>query len=206
MIGIVDYGCGNVRAILNIYEHAGIAARPVREAVELRAVDRLILPGVGSFDWAMTRLNESGMREALDTCVLKEGMPVLGICVGMQMMMEGSQEGMVPGLGWIKGGVRKFDDITPQDLRLPHMGWNDVRPADKGGLFEGCGADLRFYFLHSYVVVPKETNSIYANAEYGVTFSAAVRDANVFGVQFHPEKSHHWGIRVLENFERVTRC
>jgi imidazole glycerol-phosphate synthase subunit HisH len=170
-------------------------------AEQVRAADRIILPGVGAFDWAMTRLNSSGMREALDEAVTRK--PVLGICVGMQMMAESSEEGELAGLGWIKGRVKRFDlEHITERTHLPHMGWNDVRPRDDSGLFDGL-ADARFYFLHSYYFQAADDAAIRSQTDYYGIFSSSVGSGNAHGVQFHPEKSHEWGIRLLANFSRL---
>lgn len=198
MIAIVNYGCGNVQAIANIYKRLGVPVTLAQTARELSEADRIILPGVGAFDWAMTRLNESGMREALDAAAATK--PMLGICVGMQMMADSSEEGALPGLGWVRGTVRRFDLSTSTDrTRLPHMGWNDVRPRSESGLFSGL-ADSRFYFLHSYYFDPIDPAAVRCETEYHGTFASAVASGNAYGVQFHPEKSHHWGIQLLKNF------
>jgi imidazole glycerol-phosphate synthase subunit HisH len=204
MIAIVKYGLGNVDAIANIYHRLDIAARLAATSEEIEAADRIILPGVGSFDHAMSRLEDSGMRGALDAAVTKEGKPVLGICVGMQMLAERSEEGERAGLGWIGGEVKVFDfpDVGPR-ARLPHMGWNDVTPTAAAGLFEGLGGDARFYFLHSYYFAPSARDDILAVTHYHGSFASGVACNNVYGVQFHPEKSHRWGIRLLENFARM---
>ena len=198
MIAIVSYGCGNVQAIANIYKRLAVPAMLAENAEQLRAAERIILPGVGAFDWAMTRLNSSGMRAALDEAVTRK--PVLGICVGMQMMADSSEEGELPGLGWINGRVRRFDlDHITKRTHLPHMGWNDVRPRETSGLFEGLG-DARFYFLHSYYFDASDDAAIRSQTDYHGIFSSGVASGNAYGVQFHPEKSHEWGIRLLKNF------
>jgi glutamine amidotransferase len=203
MIGIVDYGIGNIQAIANIYKKLNIAAAPVREADALRAADKLILPGVGSFDWAMQRLNDSGMRAALDELV-GAGKPVLGICVGMQMMADRSDEGQLPGLGWLPGEVKRFDASAMHDrMRLPHMGWNDVLPRERSGLFAGLESPIRFYFLHSYYFAAQRPEDVLAEADYNGLFACAVGRGHAYGVQFHPEKSHGWGVQLLKNFAEV---
>lgn len=203
MIALVDYGLGNIQAFANIYRHLGIEAFPARTAAELRRARRIILPGVGAFDWAMTRLQESGLREALDEEVLKEKKPVLGICVGMQMMARTSEEGALPGLGWIDATVVKFDTaLLEGKTHLPHMGWNDVTAVSTDTLFAGLGAP-RYYFLHSYFVKPDHDEIALSTSNYGLTFTSAVRSENVYGTQFHPEKSHHWGVRLLKNFAEL---
>lgn len=204
MITIVDYGLGNVLAFVNMYNRLNIAVAVATSAEELTDATKLILPGVGSFDRAMQQLDASGMRNAIEQLVIQNGMPVLGICVGMQMLAGASEEGTLPGLGWIDGRVRKFDASSmPRGAYLPHMGWNDVKPVAKGGLFKGMDADARFYFLHSYYFDPQQTEDVLAVTDYGDNFASAVRRNHVFGVQFHPEKSHHFGSQLLKNFAEL---
>lgn len=203
MIGIVDYGLGNVRAFENIYRHLGIPAKPVRTAEQLVAVDRLILPGVGAFDWAMSRLTGSGMIEALNSRVLQDGIPVLGVCVGMQIMAEGSDEGTAPGLGWIPGWVERFrDEWFNMRTHLPHMGWNDIEVVGTPALYAGLSAP-QFYFLHSYFFCPADEDHVIARAHYGEVFVSSIRRGNIWATQFHPEKSHDWGVGLLRNFAQV---
>lgn len=203
MIGVVDYGLGNVQAFLNIYKGLNINATAVRAASELANVDHIILPGVGSFDWAMERLDASGMRGSLDEMVLNKQCPLLGVCVGMQMLARGSEEGKLPGLGWIPADVKRFDEHRfTQKTHLPHMGWNDIVPRGVDSLFRGM-ADPRFYFLHSYYFLPDRSEHILATTDYNGEFASTVRAGNVFGTQFHPEKSHHWGIQLLKNFAEI---
>jgi glutamine amidotransferase len=202
MITIVDYGLGNIHAFLNVYKRLNIPARSATSAAELEDATRLILPGVGHFDQAMKQLNASGMRPVLDDLVRDKGVPVLGVCVGMQVLAHGSDEGTEPGLGWIEGQVRAFASWAPaRHLPTPHMGWNDVRPTHGGPpLFRQLEQDMRFYFLHSYYFECAYPQNVLAVAEYGGEFGCAVHDENVYGVQFHPEKSHHFGTRLLQNF------
>lgn len=204
MISIFDYGIGNIQAIANIYKRLNIPVRIARTVEELSEAERVILPGVGSFDWAMARLNNSGMRGALDNLVLSKGRPVLGICVGMQMMAKRSDEGSLEGLGWIDAEVKKFDGSAPSHRAyLPHMGWNDVEPLSQGGLFKGIGGTGRFYFLHSYYFAPKDQNMVHAVTDYCKPFASSICAGNIYGVQFHPEKSHQWGIQLLKNFAEM---
>jgi len=199
MITLVDYGLGNIQAFMNIYNRLNIPCTRATTAAELHAAEKIILPGVGAFDGAMQRLQASGMRETLDYLVLEKKLPVLGICVGMQIMARRSEEGVMDGLGWIPGEVKHFDaDLFKTKIRLPHMGWNDVLPEDHT-LFKGW-ISPRFYFLHSYYFVPDNQNQVLARTEYGEQFSSAVYNEHIFGVQFHPEKSHHWGVQFLKNF------
>lgn len=202
MIGIVDYGLGNVQAIINIYNRLGIPVFKANVADELAMASHIVLPGVGSFDWAINRLELSGMRSKLDELVLCRGRPVLGICVGMQIFANHSEEGHSEGLGWVAGEVKRFDhSLFSTQTCLPHMGWNDVRPIDHP-LFAGI-KDPRFYFLHSYYFSCVAPDMILADADYGLNFAASVGYANILGVQFHPEKSHHWGVQLLKNFAHI---
>ncbi|MGB3024319.1 imidazole glycerol phosphate synthase subunit HisH [Paradevosia shaoguanensis] len=201
MIVIVDYGLGNIKAFSNMYKRMNVDARTARSADELDGATRFILPGVGHFDHAMELLDKSGMRGALEDAVMNRKLPVVGICVGMQILAEGSDEGRRTGLGWIPGRVRAMACLPlGNSMPLPHMGWNDVRPVGAQPLFAGLETDARFYFLHSFYFSPANENATAAVTHYGADFACAVNSGNVHGVQFHPEKSHHWGARLLKNF------
>lgn len=203
MITLIDYGLGNIGAFVNMYKRMNIPTRVAADAAALDGATHLILPGVGSFDHAMELLNASGMREPLDAIVGRGEVPILGICVGMQILGERSEEGSAAGLGWIRGRVRSFrSNAASADLPMPHMGWNDVRPVACPALFRGLEEGARFYFLHSYYF---ECDDDYAAAyaDYGSEFICAVHRDHVFGVQFHPEKSHHWGAALLKNFAEI---
>jgi glutamine amidotransferase len=201
LITIVDYGVGNVQALANIYKRLEIPCVLARNAADLAGASHVILPGVGAFDWAMARLQASGMREALDDLVQVQRKPVLGICVGMQMMAGGSDEGRLPGLGWFDARVHRFDEARfTSRTHLPHMGWNDVEPVRTDGLLRDLGRDARFYFLHSYYFAPNDPADVLATTVYGDRFACAVQRENIHGAQFHPEKSHGWGIQLLKNF------
>ncbi len=203
MITLVNYGLGNVQAFVNIYKRLNIPVTVAETADELAVAEKIILPGVGAFDWAMTRLDESGMRGCLDELVMVKKRPVLGVCVGMQMMARRSEEGKLPGLGWIDAEVKRFDEAGfSQKTHLPHMGWNDVRPGDTDSLFKGMTVP-RFYFLHSYYFALTYPGAALAVSDYNGLFTSAVRSGNVFGTQFHPEKSHEWGIHLLKNFAEL---
>lgn len=203
MITLVNYGLGNIKAFANIYKRLNIETRIASTKAELEGARRIILPGVGAFDWAMDRLNASGMRDCLDDLVLNQGASVIGVCVGMQIMAARSDEGEAAGLGWFDAEIRRLDTRgTSEKLHMPHMGWNDVAPVEAGGLFEGIEAP-RFYFLHSYYFSPAKSEQTLAETDYEGRFTSAVRSGRIFGVQFHPEKSHHWGVRLLKNFAEM---
>lgn len=204
MIGIVDYGLGNVRAIANIYESLKVAHCLASTPDAIMAADRLILPGVGAFDGAMDSLSSSGLLDALNVKVRDAGCPVLGICVGMQMMARRSDEGQREGLGWVNGEVVHLASTQRSNAKiaLPHMGWNDVQPKAGHRLFAGLD-DARFYFLHTYCFRPLQDGLVIGETAYHGTFASAFSRGNVYGVQFHPEKSHHWGVRLLANFAGI---
>ncbi|MFL1419268.1 imidazole glycerol phosphate synthase subunit HisH [Pseudomonas fildesensis] len=204
MITIIDYGLGNIQAFVNVYKRLHIPVVVARSAQELQGASKLILPGVGAFDHAMERLNASGMRETLDELVLVKKVPVVGICVGMQILADCSDEGDLPGLGWVSGRVRHFRSVPGLErLALPHMGWNDVEPMSSNPLFRGFEEEARFYFLHSFYFECAQPSHAAARASYGLDFSCAVAVDNVYGVQFHPEKSHHFGVGLLKNFAEL---
>lgn len=204
MIGIIDYGLGNIKAIAHIFKELNVPYCLAKSVEDLKKADKLLLPGVGAFDHAMNQLAASGMRDYLDQLVLEEKKPILGICVGMQMMAKSSQEGNQKGLGWIDGEVCKFDiNKIQQTTRLPHMGWNDVKVVSANSLFDDLEQDSRFYFLHSFYFKCNNDYNCLAKSEYGIDFACAVNQDNIYGVQFHPEKSHHFGIQLLKNFSSL---
>lgn len=204
MITIIDYGVGNINAFVNVYKRVDVPVKIARTKEDLEGAQKLILPGVGHFDHAMTQLNNSGMREKLDDLVLNQKIPVIGICVGMQMMANRSDEGIMEGLKWIDATVKKFDETKIQQVtRLPHMGWNDVKPVKDVGLFEGLQDNSIFYFLHTYYFECNNSEDIMAVTEYGGEFASAAHHENKFGIQFHPEKSHHYGEILLHNFAKL---
>lgn len=204
MTTIVDYGLGNIGAFANTYKRMDLPVRVARTAAELSQAERIILPGVGSFDHAMDLLDASGMRDTLEDLVLNQKRPVVGVCVGMQILAESSEEGTRRGLGWVPGVVRHFRSKPGNaDLPMPHMGWNDVRPKAGEALFSGLEQSARFYFLHSFFFECDQPEHVAATASYGVDFGCAVRRDHIHGVQFHPEKSHHFGSNLLKNFVSV---
>lgn len=200
MIAIIDYGLGNVKAFANVYKHLNLPIVIAKEASVLDAATKIILPGVGAFDYAMTLLDNSGMREKLEYCVLEQGVPVLGICVGMQILANSSEEGSLAGLGWIAGKVRKFQPEQIHANPLPHMGWNTVTPKATTTIFRDMQPTERFYFLHSYYFDCDQSSNTIATANYRVDFTCSVNKNNIYGVQFHPEKSHQAGVQLLKNF------
>jgi len=201
MIAIVDYGVGNLGSIYNMFKRVGLQAAIVGDAETLSKSSKILLPGVGAFDHAMKRIADSGLREVLDHKALVERVPFLGICLGMQLMTRGSEEGVLPGLGWIDAQVKKFP-ATP-GLKVPHMGWNLVNQAKSSPLTDGLAGDARFYFVHSYFVQVDNPEDQLLTTEYGVTFDAAFARGNLFGAQFHPEKSHRFGMELFQNFGAI---
>jgi glutamine amidotransferase len=200
MITIIDYGCGNINAFVNVFKRLNIPSKIVRSASDLENCEKIILPGVGAFDHVMSQFNSSGMREQVEKKVLTENIPVLGICAGMQILANGSEEGTEAGLGWIKGHVKKFD-VTGihYKTKLPHMGWNEITH-NENPLFKEIEPASRFYFVHSYYYECYSADNSIAQTEYGGTFTSAVNRDNIYGVQFHPEKSHQNGHQLLKNF------
>jgi imidazole glycerol-phosphate synthase subunit HisH len=205
MIVIVDYGVGNLASMLNMFKKIGAAAVISSDEQAILSADKLILPGVGAFDTCAEKLTDSGLTRVLDRVALERKTPILGVCVGMQLLMDGSEEGSRPGLGWIKGQVIRFrQEKMPPGLKVPHMGWTDVVLAKPSPLFEGMYEEPRFYFVHSYHPDPADRSDVLVEADYGYRFTAGMEHENIRGVQFHPEKSHKFGMRLLENF--VNNC
>ena len=204
MITLIDYGVGNIFAFQNVFKRLDIPTKIAKTSKDLADAKKLILPGVGAFDYAMAQLNASGMRKKLDELVIENKIPVIGICVGMQMMGNKSDEGKSDGLKWIDSEILKFDEnLIKQRAKLPHMGWNDVTPVKNHPLFKGLEKNAIFYFLHSfYFKCNNETDSI-GISDYGTFFTSAVNHDNIYGVQFHPEKSHQYGEKLLHNFANL---
>jgi glutamine amidotransferase len=205
MIAIINYGSGNVRAIGNIYDRLNIPYLIVSQTSEITdKITKIILPGVGSFDETMSMLLKSGFRALLDEMVLEKKMPALGICVGMQILSNGSDEGELAGLGWIPGRVRKFDkNFLQHKPKLPHLGWNSVDIKKASPILQDIDTEHGFYFIHSYYFECADQQDILTTTQYGLNFSSAVNRDNIFGTQFHPEKSHSNGIQLLKNFANL---
>ncbi|MGN6492516.1 MAG: imidazole glycerol phosphate synthase subunit HisH [Agriterribacter sp.] len=201
MIVIIDYGVGNLTSIKNMLKRINVEAVISSKIDEIRNSDKLILPGVGSFDYGMTQLRESGLAKILNEKVLGEKTPILGICLGVQLLTESSEEGKQKGLGWIKGKTVAFNKLRLHgNQKIPHMGWTDVSGYEKSKLFTGMYEEPRFYFVHSYHLELDDSSNIIAQANYGYDFAVGVEYDNILGVQFHPEKSHKFGMKLLENF------
>lgn len=203
MIGIINYGLGNIKAFANIYKWLNIPFVIVSKANELADITKLILPGVGSFDQAMERLQGSGLRPHLERMVLGQKFPVIGICVGMQILTRMSEEGQSKGLAWVGADTKKFKPSPNEPMCIPHMGWNEVVPLKNNHLFNGLNGNPRFYFLHSYYVECRNSEDVLAVTTYGKEFACAINKENILGVQFHPEKSHRNGVQLLKNFSEL---
>jgi glutamine amidotransferase len=201
MLVVVDYGVGNQGSVLNMYRRLGIEAVRGAAAADIAAAGRLVLPGIGAFDHCMIRLRDAGLEAPLRAAIAR-GVPLLGICVGMQMLLEGSEEGGQPGLGLIPGRAVRF---ATQDagLKVPHMGWNRVQWCADDVLNEDLRDEARFYFVHSYHAVCADREAVLGTTTYGGEFASAIRSGRVYGVQFHPEKSHRFGLALLRNFSRA---
>lgn len=200
MITIVDYGVGNLASIQNILKKVGAASKISTSVIDIEQAEKLILPGVGHFDNCATKLQQSNVINALSQKVLENKAPILGICVGMQLLLSGSEEGNNQGLNWIEGKNVKFDETKVGNLKIPHMGWADVHLQKHSKLFANMYDEPRFYFVHSYHAQINNTEDVLLTAEHGYSFACAVERNNIMGVQFHPEKSHKFGMQLFENF------
>ncbi len=198
MITVVDYGMGNLGSILNMFKRIGVNAVITTDPEVVRSAEKILLPGVGSFDVAMNHINGSGLREILEQKAMVERIPILGICLGMQLFTRGSEEGELPGLGWIPGETKRFPGRP--DLKVPHMGWNMVIPSTPSCLTRDLPEESRFYFVHSYCVTLDDPRHSILKTHYGVEFESGLARENIYGVQFHPEKSHKFGMQLLKNF------
>ncbi len=202
-ITIIDYGMGNLGSIINMFKKLRIDARVSSEKSEIMDSDKLLLPGVGAFDAAMKRIHEQGLKDILDRKILDEKVPILGICLGMQLLTESSEEGVCNGLGWIPGRTLRFSFSEGSSLKVPHMGWNYVALVNPSPLVSQLPDAPRFYFVHSYYVKVKDPNHSVMKTHYGLDFDSVIQKDNIFGAQFHPEKSHKFGMKILENFASI---
>lgn len=204
MITVVDYGTGNLASIANMLKRIGCASVITSDANEIGRASKLILPGVGAFDTGMRNLRALGLTDVLDRKARDERVPVLGICLGMQLFVSSSEEGDLPGLGWIDGRVVKFKtELSDRHLKVPHMSWNHIDIVKESKLFADMHEDPRFYFVHSYHVQLNREEDVLATTTYGYPFASALEQENLAGVQFHPEKSHKFGMKLLKNFAEM---
>ena len=203
MITIIDYGMGNLGSISNMFKRIGVESEVTSDREKIAAAKKILLPGVGAFDAAMERINEGGFREILDRKALLEKVPVFGICLGMQLLTNSSEEGKIPGLGWIPAKTARFAFSQDTKLKVPHMGWNRVNEKNPSLLINDLPPEPRFYFVHSYYVMAEDEKHVLTTTTHGVEFNSIIQKENIFGAQFHPEKSHKFGMKLLENFARL---
>ncbi|HYD20464.1 MAG TPA: imidazole glycerol phosphate synthase subunit HisH [Flavipsychrobacter sp.] len=203
MIAIVNYGLGNLASIRNMFRRLGVDAIITDDKQKIQDASKLLLPGVGHFKKGMANLQESGLSEVLHREVAEKGKPILGICLGAQLMTRHSEEGDVAGLGWVDAVTVRFDKTKLNDLPVPHMGWSDISLNNSCELWDGLPADPRFYFVHAYHFLFDDKSEVTATSRYGYDFTCAFKKDNVFGAQFHPEKSHKFGMKVLENYNKL---
>jgi glutamine amidotransferase len=201
MISIIDYGLGNIHAFVNIYKSLNIQTKVVSDHHDIINADKLILPGVGAFDSAMQKLKSINILDSINEFTLIKKKPILGVCVGMQIMAKSSEEGEIEGLGWIDSNVKLFNSNNlNSDYPVPHMGWNNILPEKENILLKGLSKESFFYYLHSYYFECNDPENIIATTEYINKFTCVVSKENIFGIQFHPEKSHDAGSILLKNF------
>jgi len=200
MITIIDYGLGNLSSIKNMLKKLQIDSIITSELEQISNAEKLILPGVGSFDYGMEQLNKFKLIDVLNQKVLKEKTPILGICLGMQLFTKKSEEGKLPGLGWIDAETMKFNFNAMPEFKIPNMGWNTINIEKESKLIKDITSDSRFYFVHSYYVSCYNKNDILMSSNYGIDYTCAIENNNILGVQFHPEKSHKFGMAILNNF------
>jgi len=204
LIVVVDYGMGNLGSIENMLVKIGARVKVSSQAPDIAAARKLILPGVGSFDNGVTKLRELGLVDLLQARVVGDRVPILGICLGMQLFTKGSEEGSLPGLGWIDAEVVRFRfEGELANYKVPHMGWNSIDVRQRGSILDDIYEEPRFYFVHSYHVRCSYPANVLATTHYGITFHSAVIRENIVGTQFHPEKSHKYGMKVLQNFDKM---
>lgn len=206
MTVIIDYGLGNLGAIANLLRKIGAASTISSSQEVIAGADRLILPGVGAFEAGMNNLIARELVPVLRRKVLEEHTPILGICLGLQLFGTGSDEGRQPGLGWLDARSIRFKPAPDGPGRVPHMGWNTIRVAATSPLLDGLGEDSRFYFAHSYHLECRERSAVAGVTKYGYDFPSIIAQGNVLGTQFHPEKSHRFGVRLMKNFVQMSRC
>lgn len=200
MIAIIDYGVGNLSSIQNIFKKVGVSTEIVGSPEQLQKADKIVFPGMGAFDNCMSLFNVSSLKPLIQQFVFEEKKPFLGICVGMQMLMKGSEEGQLEGLGWITGINKRFDAARMNcDQKIPNVGWHELKINKSSPLMVGL-ENSRFYFAHSYHLSEEDDADILATVEHGYSYTVAIERDNIMGVQFHPEKSHKFGLQLLKNF------
>ena len=204
MITIIDYGMGNLGSLKNMLKKIGFESLISDDPDKIAHASILILPGVGSFDQGIKNLTEKGIKIVLDEAVINKETPILGICLGMQLLTESSEEGKLPGLGWVSAATKRFSFKTTSKLKIPHMGWNTVSIDSDTTLFNDMPGKPRFYFVHSYHVVCNDSNNILTTTEHGYSFTSGIINKNITGVQFHPEKSHKFGMQFLTNYLKAN--
>lgn len=203
MIAIIDYGMGNLGSILNMFKKIGANAIITSDPDKIYKADKILLPGVGAFDTAMNKINNSDILPILNEKALVTKIPILGICLGMQLLTNSSEEGVLSGLGWINGQTLSFKGKLENNFKIPHMGWNMVNFQKKHKILEGYEGDVRFYFVHSYYVEVHHNENSLMKTQYGINFDSAIVKDNIFGAQFHPEKSHKFGFQLFKNFVKL---
>ena len=203
MVTIIDYGMGNLGSVKNMFKRIGATCEITSDIKDIEKAEKLLLPGVGAFDAAMERINASGLRDIMDKKVLQEKVPTLGICLGMQLLTSGSEEGVQQGLNWLPAKTLKFRFPPDSGLKIPHMGWNRVYEKNPSPLIKDLPEEPRFYFVHSYFVACENERDVLTTTYYGSDFHSIVQKDNVYGAQFHPEKSHKFGMKLLENFANI---
>lgn len=203
MILVVDYGMGNLGSILNMFKKIGVNAKISSNIQDIEEAGKIILPGVGAFDNAMKNLNDLGLIPVLNKKIIKDKTPLLGICLGMQLLTKRSEEGSLDGLGWIDAETVRFRLSDNNSLKIPHMGWNTIDIKKDFCLYNDLYEEPRFYFVHSYYVKCNNSDNILTTTSYGIEFCSSVINGNILGVQFHPEKSHKFGMKVLKNFAEL---
>lgn len=204
MVTIVDYGMGNLGSVANMFKKVGMATEITGDLERIKNATKILLPGVGAFDAAMKRIDQGGFRDVLNQKALEDEIPILGICLGMQLLTRKSEEGDLTGLGWIPADTLKFSFKREENLKVPHMGWNRVFEVNSSPITQNMPIEPRFYFVHSYFVKADKDDNVIMRTHFGHDFDAVITNgSNIFGAQFHPEKSHKFGMRLFENFAKL---